>query len=74
MIFKKQIKGCCEYWVKWQFRVKNYAIGKYNPGSSGSWFLEIDDMHYPIRKTYFGGVMSCKHGYTSVKFIGTIGL
>ena len=53
MIFKKQIKGCCEYWVKWQFRGKNCAIGKYNPCSSGSWFLEIDDMHYLIRKNIF---------------------
>ena len=53
MLFKKRIKGCCEYWFEWYHGNSKCAIGKYNPGSSGSWFFEKDNMHWLIRKNIF---------------------
>lgn len=44
-----QIVGCCHYFI----RFNGFSLGKYNPHSSGSWFLEFKDKHYLIRKTLF---------------------
>ena len=53
MFFKKRIEGCCEYWFEWYYGNIKYAIGKYNPGMSGSWFFERNNIHWPIRKNIF---------------------